>query len=199
MNENTKITLSAKELELVCNTEWILTKQIITEKVFHLLGSAAARMQQQFGESNPLVSAITSPKISKGENYKQLPYVILDYPRLFGKEDTAAIRTFFWWGNFCSVSLQLAGSYKMAVEERVLGSYAVLSKNNYFVSTADTPWEHHFEADNFTAINDVSIKEFTSIIRERSFIKIAKKIPLSEWENMHAFILKNFQELSQFL
>ena len=33
-----------------------------------------------------------SPKISKGENYKGLPYVMLDYPRCFGKTDIFAIR-----------------------------------------------------------------------------------------------------------
>jgi hypothetical protein len=37
MTEKTKINLSAKELELVCNKEWILTKQVIIEKVYELL------------------------------------------------------------------------------------------------------------------------------------------------------------------
>ena len=60
----------------------------------------------------PEVIKTSTPKISKGENYKDLPYVMLDYPRCFQKEKTIAIRTFFWWGNFFSINLQLSGEYK---------------------------------------------------------------------------------------
>ena len=38
MNEAAKIQLSAREMELVNNTEWIFTKQLIIEKVYSLLG-----------------------------------------------------------------------------------------------------------------------------------------------------------------
>ena len=52
----------------------------------------------------------STPKIAKGENYLQLPYVLLDYPRCFDKENIFAIRTMFWWGNFFSITLHLSGS-----------------------------------------------------------------------------------------
>ena len=51
-----------------------------------------------------------SAKISKGENMG-LPWVMLDYPRLFGQEDVLAIRTMFWWGHCFSVTLHLKGRY----------------------------------------------------------------------------------------
>ena len=54
---------------------------------------------------------IQSPKISRGENYNGLPYVMLDYPRCFGKEDVFAMRTMFWWGNFFSITWHLKGKY----------------------------------------------------------------------------------------
>ncbi len=38
MNEEAKIQLSGREMELVNNTEWIFTKQLIIEKVYPLLG-----------------------------------------------------------------------------------------------------------------------------------------------------------------
>ncbi|HSN09960.1 MAG TPA: hypothetical protein VLS85_13050, partial [Hanamia sp.] len=38
MNEEAKIQLSDREMELVNNTEWIFTKQLIIEKVYRLLG-----------------------------------------------------------------------------------------------------------------------------------------------------------------
>ena len=52
-----------------------------------------------------------SPKISKGEAYRGLPWLMLDYPRYFGKEGHLSIRVFFWWGNFIAIYLHSSGVY----------------------------------------------------------------------------------------
>ena len=44
-----KIQLSAEEMQLVCNREWILTKHRIIEKVYQLFGSLSAKMQTYLG------------------------------------------------------------------------------------------------------------------------------------------------------
>jgi hypothetical protein len=115
MSEDAKIALSEKELELVCSTDWILTKHSVIEKVYRLFGSLALSMQGFVEENKTILPAIVSasnPKISRGENYLKFPYVMLDYPRHFTKEDSLAIRTLFWWGNFFSINLHLSGSSK---------------------------------------------------------------------------------------
>ena len=98
MTKETKITLSSKELELICNSDWILTKHIIIDKVYQLFGKLAVSMQErvrQIASTLPREAAESNPKISRGENYRGLPYVMLDYPRHFTKESTLAMRTFF--------------------------------------------------------------------------------------------------------
>src|SRR5260221_13450433 len=115
MKQETKITLSPKERELVCNTDWILTKHAIIDKVYQLFGEQATFMQYYIEKEKAQLQkeiSIIAPKISKGENYGKLPYVMLDYPRYFDKENTLAIRTMFWWGNFFSIHLQLSGKFK---------------------------------------------------------------------------------------
>ena len=54
-------------------------------------------------------------KIFRGENYRQLPYLVLDYPKHFSKESVLAFRTMLWWGNFFSCTLHLQGK---ALDER---------------------------------------------------------------------------------
>ena len=147
MPDKTKITLSAKELELVSNKEWILTKRVIIEKVCQLFAMLASSMQQYTLTNASVlpdeVGAI-DPKISKGENYLQLPYVMLDYPRYFTKADTLAIRTFFWWGNFFSIHLQLSGIYKEAVMPSLVDKFYELQKMGYSICIGKDPWNHHF-------------------------------------------------------
>ena len=48
-------------------------------------------------------------RIFRGENYKLLPYMVLDYPRQFSKESIFTFRSMFWWGNGFSFTLHLQG------------------------------------------------------------------------------------------
>ena len=198
----TKITLSAKELELVCNTEWILTKHNIIKKVMELFSEALAGMQQQtMQQKMNLPAAIFSkdPKVSKGENYKSLPYVMLDYPRYFDKENTLAIRTFFWWGNFFSINLQLDGKYKTQAVPALQANFLMLQQNNYWVCINNKPWEHSFEEDNFLPIQQLTLDQFTTILSRESFIKISKKKSLQHWDTALLFIEQSFVEMLKLL
>ena len=104
-----KIRLSKEEEALINRTDWILTKNHILQKVKQLFSNLQSRqhliLQGMLSLQPEIVNS--SPKISKGENYKGLPWLVLDYPRLFEKESFFAIRTLFWWGNFFSTTLHL--------------------------------------------------------------------------------------------
>ena len=96
MNTPSKIHLSKLEKELVENGEWILTKQSIITKVYQLFGGMLDAYKRIIVEEKGLLPSFfktANGKISKGENYEGLPYVILDYPELFSKENIYAIRT----------------------------------------------------------------------------------------------------------
>jgi hypothetical protein len=194
----TKITLSAKELELVCNTDWILTKQVIIQKVIELFSRSLSAMQacalQQQGKLPPQVF-LKDPKISRGENYRGLPYVMLDYPRYFDKENTIAIRTFFWWGNFFSVSMQLSGQQKKLMETKLQANLEWLRQNDFWVCVNSHPWEHAYDTDNFVSLNQISAEAFTSILNNTSFVKISKKKSLQHWDTALLFIEQSFKEL----
>jgi hypothetical protein len=202
MNKETKITLSAKEQELVCNTDWILTKHRIIQKVYALFGEQAIFMQQHLVKEKMKLPAdinIAEPKISKGENYGSLPYVMLDYPRCFQKEKTLAIRTFFWWGNFFSINLQLSGEYKEKFLPALQKKILQLQQGDYWICISNNPWQHHFEEGNYTSLKKCSAEKFSSILNRESFIKIGKKIPLTQWDTAPAFIQQSFTEMIELL
>lgn len=202
MDEKAKITLSAKELELVCDTTWILTKNNIIQKVYGLFATVASSVQQPVTEKMSLQQGninIRSPKISKGENYKGLPYVMLDYPRCFEKEDTLAIRTFFWWGNFFSITLQLSGIHKTNAANMLVNNFSLLQNKGYWLCVSTDPWEHHFGNDNFKLVSDCTEVEFNNIIYKKPFIKIAKKIPVEKWKDVPVFLTGTFTEMLELL
>ena len=193
-----KIRLSQKEMELVSSGDLILTKNAILQKANHLF-SGLQEKELQYLEyfaaqySDKLFHS--SAKISKGENYKGLPYLILDYPRVFEQEHILAIRTMFWWGNFFSSTLHLSGRYKIEKEEKLINAFTELKEKGYYLNINEDPWEHHFEADNYIPVAEISNVEFENSIRKNNFVKLANKIDLQQWEDAEEILLGSFKRL----
>ena len=202
MTDSLQLSLSAVELELVCNKDWLLTKQIIIDKVYVLFGVLAQKMQQHVLTHNASLPADvteSSPKIARGENYRGLPYVMLDYPRHFEKTATVSIRTFFWWGNFFSISLHMSGIVKENALPFLKNNFDLLRQKGYYLCIHSNPWEHYYEEDNYRLLKNYSAAEFAAMIEQMDFVKIALPIPLAQWEIVPAFVEQHFTEMMQLL
>ncbi len=183
------VELSAAEMELMCNASVILTKNSIIEKVNRLFVNLSIQYQQnEIGKK--IVEELQSsfPKISKGEKYEGLPWMMLDYPRSFTAADVFAVRTFFWWGNFFSITLQLKGKYKNKFQ---VASNKLQEKEGWYLCCNVDEWQHHFREDNYKPLSSFSEKEIAAL----SFIKLAKKIPLHKWDDAENILKNSFEEL----
>ncbi len=191
-----KITLSATELELVNNAEWFLTKQSIISKVQLMFADVLELVRPMLAEKHHFKEIIDkSPKIFKGENYRDLPWVMLDYPREFSSENILAIRTMFWWANYFTVTLHLKGEYKEQLIASDHFDHAVLQKKNFFIASGNNEWDHHIERENYLPVKDLSKNAFEEIINQRSFLKIAKSVSLTEWDNAVFLIPAIYREM----
>lgn len=198
MNNFSKLILSDEELQLLCNSEWILTKRIIIDKISQMLGAVAEKQQaiiQQEKEWLPVAASQSVAKISRGENYLQLPFLILDYPRCFDVENIFAVRTMFWWGNFFSVTLQLAGTYKLQFQQQVVQRLADLQSSQFYLCVSESQWHHHFQPDNYVQTDQLSSEEITNIIESKNFIKLARHIPLQQYSEAAPLIENAFKEM----
>jgi hypothetical protein len=196
---DTNVELSKNESELVINSEFILTKNRIIEKVYTLFGLLNEDYKKELLNREGILPAEVfsfTPKIYKGENYLSLPYVMMDYPRVFLKDDIFAIRSFFWWGNYFSITLQLGGKFLQASRNKIEFNLKNEIKAEYFICINDAPWEHHFEESNYQSLKTIDSIEK---ILDKPFIKIAKQHSLSEWNNAIAFYKSNYKNLLQLM
>lgn len=197
-----KIQLSTFEMDLLINSEWILTKNQIIKKAQRLLEEVQENTRQYTtGSLVTLPHEVTaiSPKISKGENYKGLPWLILDYPRYFEKEKIFAIRTMFWWGNFFSTTLHLSGEYKERYSSSIIQSYEDLAKNKFHICIHDEQWHHHFEKENYLPVNDFSAQGFADQINKRSFIKLSCQLSFLAWNEAPGLLSESFIQITKWL
>lgn len=188
----TNLALSGEELQLVNNTEWILTKRRVMDKAIALLGNLSQQLQELVKKEAGSLAAemvVSEPKISKGENYQGLPYAVLDYPRHFVKEDILAIRTLFWWGNFFSVTLHISGVFKQRYQQQLLNNLLEEGDGDIHLFTGTDPWQHHFGEDNYTAVVQLDREQIRNVVETGPFIKLACRYPLDEWEHIPARVL----------
>ena len=198
MSIEAKIHLSKLETELIKNKEWILTKNSIINKVYKLFGELNEIYKQIAQEPFlPEFYKNAGGKISKGENYEGLPYVMLDYPALFSRENIFAIRTMFWWGNFFSITLHISGE-KFKLKGDFFKLFAFLRENNFFVCVNEKEWYHSFELSNYVMAKELDPGKLEQI-SNKNFFKISKNLELNKWNEAPEFLEKCFREIIGFI
>jgi hypothetical protein len=198
MMQETKIQLLPFEIELVSDTAFILTKNAILKKINFFLSSIEER-QKEILKNHPDVLPVeivnNSSKISRGENYKGLPWLVLDHPRYFEKNNVIAIRTMFWWGNFFSVTLQLSGKTKEQFQEKILQNISMLHLQDFCICINENEWEHHFGSENYKKLNELTKAEIEKIIINKPFLKLAISFPVHQFDKMEENLYRSFELL----
>ena len=192
--DGTKVTLSAAELDLAMDPQVMLMKNAVIDAVYGLFGRVAERQSEILSPLRPLFGEAFDlpPKISRGEKYRGLPYVMLDNPRSFTSHDILAVRTLFWWGHFFSVTIHLRGRWLERFEPGILASRARLAAGGFHVSTGAQEWEHHFGSDNYRPVESVGEEEWKGGFSDPGFVKLALRHPISRFAELEDLLVQGF-------
>ena len=106
-----KVNFSEQDILLLQNTEWLYRKRKIVDDI-KIEFSCCTEKIIAHEAFNRLTSDIGlgKMKITSGENLNGLPWVISDINAIFEKENVFTLRLLFWWGNYFSTNLIMAGS-----------------------------------------------------------------------------------------
>ena len=218
-----KVQLSGEEIALAKNAELILTKNSIIRRVVEGFAALSEEYKVIWGDGLPVAARSLgrdgiegredgrdgtearedlrggNAKISKGENYQGLPYVVLDYPRIFGKEDVLAIRTMFWWGHYFSVTLHLKGRYREAALPAVRAALPRLAEAGFLLAVGEDEWRHELAADNYQRIGELGAAAIDEILTGHPFLKLSAHCALDNWNEAPEILLGLFRVLAEVL
>lgn len=186
-----KVALSAAEWKLAETPAFILTKNRVIDAVSELFGELADDYRQL---SIPLVAHYPDifnviPKVSKGEKYEHMPWVMLDFPRNFGdQEGHFAIRSFFWWGHGFSIRLQLSGSFLI----RFYQAFTRLEEQGFVSGITNNPWDQQLPPAHWQSLQETN----RPVAYYHQLYAIAgKKIPVDQWPQVKTFYQEQYQLL----
>lgn len=195
------LKLSEEELAFAANASVMLMKNAVIEKINLLFGRLSLAQPEVLRPlQRELEAALEVPaKISRGESYRALPYLVLDYPRYFRPHDVMAIRTMFWWGNFFSVTLHLKGNYREQFIDRILQRRQLIGEKGFHACIAPEEWEHHFGEDNYLPVDLIEEDEWLELYRVRLFTKLSKQVQIGPLETVEQQLMSVYAEIADIL
>lgn len=188
---------SDSELQLALNRDVFLTKNRIIGLVYEQFGEIG---RVAFNVFDPLKSKFPEaldilPKISKGENYEGLPWVMLDYPRNFNNHTGHfAGRILFWWGNYFLVQVQVSGKFLPDFLNLINQGLIPMEIKNYPVLAGFIidPWDYKLPQKSLISLNQVN-KPFQ--IETDKIFKLVISVPIEQYEDVKEVSLSLFQLL----
>lgn len=192
--QSAKISLSPQHIKLVTNADWILTKNEIVQHIKTAF-EGLYNWQQLTIKSYALPADVLKPggKISRGENYLGLPWIVLDNPRHFIKGNIFAVRTLFWWGRFFSTTLHLSGSWQQKTGPQLVNAFESLQRASLKICYSGDEWVHDINSDAYFSLSTFDQSSFEKIIKEAPFIKIAAYTSIENIENSIAVLMQQFE------
>jgi len=180
------ISLTDHELHILQDTDFLRTKARALSKVEVLLTRTREALESVVADSSlyfPHGARLAGGKIARGENYRGLPYRVLDQPALLTADDIFAFRTMFWWGHFFSATLHLQGLSLERYRNGLMDQLEELAAGGLYLSVGPTPWEYHYGRDNYVLIQPAH----RAHLERCSFLKLSRRLELGEWKRLPEF------------
>lgn len=163
------IKLTNHQLKLASDTDFPITKNQVFSQLTELF-QELGRLQQQTHYHTPKPIS-TEYKITKGENYLLLPYLVIDYPRIANKDFGILMRTMFWWGKYFSFNLFVNNALIRSIDYNQLAKIP-----GSLIYKGSNLWEQDLDHPQYLSIENQSYSH------ETGYVKLSKKLTVESYE-----------------
>ncbi|MBK8845382.1 MAG: hypothetical protein IPO27_02040 [Bacteroidetes bacterium] len=182
---------SEEELSLISGDYFFVQKNKIFASLherFLQINNHINKLKEKYNQNLPAEVNRKQGKISRGENYNNLPYMVLDNPNVFSNDGIFAFRLIFLWGKYFTLNIAISGKYFLHYQPYLPEVIKSFSQMNVYQLHDDQLWQHYItsgyreisEDSNFTPLND--------------FLKLTKVIEFDKVETLKIETL-NFYEM----
>lgn len=165
-----------EELALMFDTEIFPLKHRVHHKLYTLFETLKntlkdTEIHRQF--PFPEGTDTQTGKISRGENFAGYPWAMLDFPRLFNKDNTFAFRSMFWYGHYFSISLLLRGTSAEFFLPALLQHMEEPVEGGIFCSLDKDPWAHSLDSKMQVPLHRLGTNALTAHVRQMHYLRLS--------------------------
>ncbi len=165
--------LTKHELDFISDPIYMQMKQKLIRNFYDAMHGMGSWLMAKYYPNSKL-----NFKVTRGENYLDMPYVVLDTPQLSTQYMENHLRIMLWWGHY--ISLQ----YFIGVDETTVTKLKQLKHLPYKVLTTDNLFNNKLDDLDFVETSALNEKHFTF----NKLTKICYRVELSELENLEQHI-----------
>jgi hypothetical protein len=194
--------LSEYELSIISDTKFLTTKFDVITKVSGQLDTLNNKIHEniyKYLEILPAQVLKRTGKVSRGENYRHLPYLVLDSPRVFEKQNIFVFRSMFWWGHEISFMLLLQGKYLDQYLPCIVEHFTSIQQQDIYVCINSGPWQYYFEPDNYITASSMQVKSLIDHAKQYGFLKLSSKLPLKALQELPESGIRTFEKYMEWL
>ncbi len=174
--------LNNDEFNLIVSTWYPLLKKGAIEKIKSQMHDLGEKLQLQHPKFHY--------KITLGENLQNLPYLVLDFPKLPGPQFPFVCRTLFWWGR--GIYLQLI------IESSLLPqTFWARAEPNDCIYTGKNIWENDLQNPDYRTVASLNAEEM-ALVQTEKYVKLVREIGIKKTDNLFEEAIgfyQNFEEL----
>lgn len=175
MVQKSTFKLTKHELDFISDPVWMSLKQQVIRNVGSALEGLGEWVMQEYFSNSRL-----GFKITRGENYQEMPYVVLDAPQLKANELNGKLRIMFWWGHY--ISLQYF------IETQAINLNR-LKQTDYVLLTAGDLFNNALGHSGFTPVTRLDH------LPGLALTKICTQVPFTEMERMEEHVSRFMGEV----
>lgn len=190
-----EIQLSEAEFSILSDRTHFEIRERLNAKINQLLlelKQELSKVHQQTPAGLTGKGWISEAKLSRGENYKGLPYRVLDYPAHFSRAHTFLFRALVLWGHHLSFHLILTGDFITEFGPRLSAGFADLTGSHFHLSQQASPWEWELDATSHLALSALSPEQFHEQVtqgiplseNDTRFVKLSRSLDLNEYARL---------------
>ena len=187
--------LDSTELALLQDAELLPRKHSVQRKLEQILALTGEKLSAQ-----QLVLPWSSmhPKLSRGENYEQQAYRVMDYPRMQEGESFLFYRTLILWGHPIGLHLIASGHFMERLVPPLLATYQNLDPSWQFTAH-DSPWIWEAYKPGLTPCSRMKPEKLEAEILKRKFLKLSRFLPIEQYADLPEISANCFAELHHHL
>ncbi len=185
------------EIKLIGDSNYLLQKNRILKKIAKSLSETGEILANEIKDNYPHIASNYTElpcKVSVGEKYRDLPYLVMDFPRHFDDQKTFSFRVLFLWGHYFNFSLHLGSD--LIDKDSLFQFLSSVDKEIYFC-IHQTPWEHYFTEDNFKLGSEVTSNDISNQLIKNKFIKISERFEFQDIKDIAHQSIEVFRFLTE--
>jgi hypothetical protein len=165
--------LTKHELDFISDPIYMQMKQKLIRNFYDGMFGMGSWLMAKYYPNSTL-----NFKVTRGENYLDMPYVVLDTPQLSTQHMEQHLRIMLWWGHY--ISLQ----YFIRVDALTIEKLNSLKDLPYKVLTTDNLFNNNLEDADFTTLSALNEIHF----EPNQLTKVCHRMELSELENLEKHV-----------